>query len=150
MRIGLDFGTTNSGAAVYDGRRVHHFALDPANQDPTVLRSTMYITRDHQHTIGKEAVDLYYEQNIGRPSKMIRERIGEIEMTLGDVGSVKGYPITQGTYIRDVYALVDELTPGRLLHSIKSGLATSLKETTIFGRSYPLLAVSAWIKDRES
>lgn len=138
MRIGLDFGTTNSGAAVYDGRHVHHFALDPTGQDPTVIRSTMYITRDQQHTIGKEAVDLYYEQNIGRPSKMIQQRIGEIEMTLGEVGSVKGYPITEGTYIRDVYALVDELTPGRLLHSLKSGLASNLKEISIFGRSYLL------------
>ena len=45
MRIGLDFGTTNSGAAVYDGQRVHVFALDPFSHDPTVMRSTLYITR---------------------------------------------------------------------------------------------------------
>ena len=36
MRIGLDFGTTNSGAAVFDGRRVRVFPLD----DPaSVVRS---------------------------------------------------------------------------------------------------------------
>jgi len=48
MRIGLDFGTTNSGAAVFDGRRVHIFALDPASRDPSVVRSTLYVTRDHE------------------------------------------------------------------------------------------------------
>ena len=41
MRIGLDFGTTNSGAAVFDGQQVHVFPLDPANHDPTVIRSTL-------------------------------------------------------------------------------------------------------------
>ena len=42
MRIGLDFGTTNSGAAVFDGERVHVFSLDrPAEPfDPsTELRA---------------------------------------------------------------------------------------------------------------
>jgi RNase H-fold protein (predicted Holliday junction resolvase) len=128
MHIGLDFGTTNSGAAVFDGQRVHVFPLDPASQDPTVVRSTLYVTRDHQVFVGKEAVDAYYRQNIGRPSKMVRQYIGEIEMTFAEIG----------TFVRDVYVLVDELTPGRLLRSLKSGLATSYEGTTIFGRYYEL------------
>jgi hypothetical chaperone protein len=138
MRIGLDFGTTNSGAAVYDGRRVHLFSLDPASHDPTVMRSVMYITRDHQVLIGQEAIDTYYRQNIGRPSRMMRQYIGQIEVTFGDVGSVKGYPISPLTVIRDVYTLVDELTPGRILHSLKSELVSSYAGTTIFDRYYEL------------
>jgi len=128
MHIGLDFGTTNSGAAVFDGQRVHVFPLDPDSQDPTVVRSTLYVTRDHQVFVGKEAVDAYYRQNIGRPSKMVRQYIGEIEMTFAEIG----------TFVKDVYVLVDELTPGRLLRSLKSGLATSYEGTTIFGRYYEL------------
>ena len=31
MRVGLDFGTTNSSAAVYDGTRVRLINLDPVN-----------------------------------------------------------------------------------------------------------------------
>jgi hypothetical chaperone protein len=138
MRIGLDFGTTNSGAAVFDGRRVHVFALDPASQDPTVMRSALYVTREHEIFIGREAIDTYYRQNVGWPSRMVRQRVGEIEMTIGDVGSVKGYPVGPTTFVRDVYALVDELTPGRLLHSLKSGLAAGYEGTTIFGRYYEL------------
>jgi len=109
MRIGLDFGTTNSGAAVFDGRRVRVFPLDPSSHDPGVMRSTIYITRDHQTFIGREAIDTYYGQNVGRPSRMVRQHIGEIEMTMGDVGSVKGYPVGPTTYVRKVHALVDEL-----------------------------------------
>jgi len=138
MRIGLDFGTTNSGAAVFDGQRVHVFPLDPTSHDPGVLRSTLYITREQQLFIGREAVDTYYRQNVGRPSRMVQERVGEIEITQGDVGSVKGYPVGPQTYVQDVYVQVDELTPGRLLHSLKSGLASGYEGTTIFGRAYSL------------
>jgi hypothetical chaperone protein len=138
MHIGLDFGTTNSGAAVFDGQRVHAFPLDPHSRDPTVIRSAMYITHEHEAYIGQEAIDVYYAQNIGRPSRMGRRYVGEIELTVGDVGTVKGYPIGPTTYVRDVYALVDELMPGRLLRSLKSGLASSHKGTAIFDRYYEL------------
>jgi hypothetical chaperone protein len=138
MHIGLDFGTTNSGAAVFDGQRVHVFPLDPFSRDPTVIRSMLYITRDHQVFVGQEAIDTYYRQNIGRPSRMVRQYVGEIEMTVGDVGAVKGYPAGPTTFVRDVYTLVDELTPGRLLRSLKSGLATGYEGTTILGRYYTL------------
>jgi hypothetical chaperone protein len=128
MRIGLDFGTTNSGAAVFDGRRVHLFPLDPASLDPAVMRSTLYVTREHQTFVGQEAVNAYHEQNVGRPSRMIRQFIGEIEMTFAELPPI----------VREVYVLVDELTPGRLLHSLKSELAGGYAGTTIFGQRYEL------------
>jgi len=123
MRIGLDFGTTNSGAAVFDGQRVHIFSLDPASHDPTVIRSTLYVTRDQEVFIGQEAIDTYYRQNVGRPSKMIRQYVGEIELAFAELPA----------FVRDVYVMVDELTPGRLLHSLKSALGT-----TVFGHYYDL------------
>ena len=138
MHIGLDFGTTNSGAAIFDGQQVHAFSLDPHSRDPTVIRSAMYITREQEAYIGQEAIDVYYAQNIGRPSRMGRRYVGEIELTVGDVGTVKGYPIGPTTTVREVYALVDELQPGRLLRSLKSGLATSHQGTTILDRYYEL------------
>ena len=138
MQIGLDFGTTNSGAAALNGRRVHAFALDPHSRDPTVLRSTLYVTREHETYIGQQAIDVYYAQNIGRPSRLSRRWVGEIELTVGDVGTRKGYPVGPTTYVRDVYTVVDELQPGRLLRSLKSGLATPHEGTTLFGRFYEL------------
>jgi hypothetical chaperone protein len=138
MRMGLDFGTTNSGAAVFDGQRVHVFPLDLASRDPAVVRSVLYITREQQVFIGQEAVDTYYRQNVGRPSRMVRQYVGEVEITMGDVGSVKGYPVGPATFVRDVYVLVDELTPGRLLRSLKSALSSDHAGTDIFGRVYKL------------
>ncbi len=138
MRIGLDFGTTNSSAALFDGQRVHMFPIDPGARDAAVARSILYLTRDGDVFIGQEAVDTYYRQNTGRPSRMVRKIIGEIEMSFGDVGSTKGYPVGPHNTFQEVYALVDELTPGRLLHSLKSGLAGGSTRPTIFDREYGL------------
>ncbi len=128
MRIGIDFGTTNSGAAFFDGRQVHLFPIDPAGRDPAVMRSLIYITRDQQVLVGQQAIDTYYEQNVGRPSKLVRQYVGEIEMTFAELP----------TFVRDVYIMVDELMPGRLLHSLKSELAAGYAGTAIFGRTYDL------------
>jgi len=127
MHIGLDFGTTNSGAAVFDGKRVCVLPLDPAGRDPTVVRSVLYITREQEVTIGQEAVDTYYRQNVGRPSRMARRYVGEIEVVASEM-----------FYVRDVYVMVDELTPGRLLRSLKSVLSSDYEGTTIFDRFYTL------------
>jgi hypothetical chaperone protein len=128
MRIGIDFGTTNSGAAYFDGTQVHLVPIDPASLDPVVMRSVLYITREHEVYLGKNAIDAYYQQNVGRPSKMVRQWVGEVEMTFAEIG----------TFIRDVYVMVDELTPGRLLRSLKSELATGYEGTSVFGRHYRL------------
>ena len=36
MIVGMDFGTTNSGMAVYNGRSVQLLPLDPANAKATL------------------------------------------------------------------------------------------------------------------
>ena len=128
MRIGIDFGTTNSGAAYFDGTSTHVLPIDPAGQDPAVMRSMLYVTREHEVSFGQKALNTYYQQNVGRPSKMVRQWVGEIEMTFAEIG----------TFIRDVYVMIDELTPGRLLRSLKSGLTTDYEGTSIFGQYYEL------------
>ncbi len=72
MIIGMDFGTTNSGIAVYDGRAVDVLSLDPTAPNPKVVRTALYITNEQSITIGRAAVDRYFEHNIGRPVKMQR------------------------------------------------------------------------------
>lgn len=125
--IGVDFGTTNSGAAIVKDRVLRALDIDPANSTPTVMRSLLYITREHEVYVGRAALDAYYEQNIGRPSRMVRQWVGEIDFIAAEMA-----------YVRDVYVTVDELAPGRLLRSLKSSLASSYEGTTIFDRYYSL------------
>jgi hypothetical chaperone protein len=129
LSIGIDFGTSNSSVAVYDGRKVQLLALDPPARDPRVMRSLLYITRDGESIAGQRALEMYSEQNTGREVQLERRLIGEIDMTFAEVGTLH----------RHVFGLVDVNEPGRLFQSMKRFLAdTAFTSTNVFGRQYKL------------
>ncbi len=129
MRLGIDFGTTNSGVGLFDGERVRILPLDRRGKDAGVVRTLLYLTRDGQVHVGQAAVDTYYEQNIGRARRMAKKVVGEILVVAAEVSP----------HMRDVHVMVDELTPGRLFQSLKSGLKeASFTGTDVFGRAYTL------------
>ena len=125
MIIGMDFGTTNSGMAVYDGRSVNILPLDPSNRNPRVARTALYITNDHSITIGRGAVDQYFEQNIGRAVKMQKVWLGELEVYGADM-----------FYVTDAFAWIDVYSPGRLFLSVKTGLRNADYAGTVVGQYY--------------
>jgi hypothetical chaperone protein len=128
MRLGIDFGTTNSGVGVFDGQQVHILPIDHKSQDSGVVRTLLYLTRDGQAYTGQEAIEVYYQQNIGRARRMAQKSVGEIEVIAAEM-----------YYVRDVHVLVDELTPGRLFQSLKSGLKeASFVGTHVFETNYSL------------
>ena len=125
MILGMDFGTTNSGIAVYDGRAVEVLPLDPIAPNPRVARTALYITNDQAVTVGRAAIDRYYEHNLNRPVKMQRIWVGEIEVMADRV-----------YYVTDVYTWADALSPGRLFLSIKTGLRDVNYPGTVIGQFY--------------
>lgn len=130
LKIGLDFGTSNSGVAISDDRQVRLLAIDRKNIQPEVVKTILYITRDYQVYVGQEAVELYYRHNVNRLRRFVRKRVGEVEYRGADL-----------FYITDVYAYVDELLPGRLLQYLKTALRRSkagqvYTGTQIFDRFY--------------
>ncbi len=129
MQIGLDFGTTNSSAGQYTDGQVNLLPLDPVNPSPTVMRSTLFITREGAPFIGREAINRFTEANVGREIEYEWRYIGESEVTLADVGTVS----------QALYAIVDANTPGRLFQSLKSHLRDrSFTGTDVFGTRYTL------------
>lgn len=128
LSIGIDFGTSNSSVAVYDGTSVRLLPLDEHARDAQVMRSLLYITRAGDIVAGQRALDLYTEQNTGREVKLERRYIGEVKMVFSDM-----------TVVKDAYALVDVNEPGRLFQSLKRFLpVTSFKKTNVFGTEYKL------------
>ncbi len=128
LKVGIDFGTSNSGVAFFDGHEVHLLPIDKQNALPEVVKSILYITRDYKHYIGQEAVELYYRHNVGRLRRFEKQWVGELEYRGSDM-----------YYVRDIYAYVDVLKPGRLLQLIKSALrAGNYPGTQIFERYYTL------------
>jgi len=126
LKVGIDFGTSNSGVAIYDGQRVKLLPLDPKNGLPEVVKTVLYITRDYRCYIGQEAVETYYRDNVNRQRRYVKQWAGEIDVRGADMH-----------YVRDIYVYVDELKPGRLMQYLKTALRKDgYNGTQIFERYY--------------
>ncbi len=126
VKVGIDFGTSNSGVALYDGSRVHLLPVDPKNVIPEVIKTVLYITKDYRAMIGQEAVEAYYRDNVNRQRRFVKQWAGEIDVFGADMH-----------YVRDIFVYVDELKPGRLLQYLKTALRKDgYSGTQIFERYY--------------
>lgn len=126
VKVGIDFGTSNSGVALYDGRRVRLLPVDPKNVLPEVIKTVLYITKDYRPSIGQEAVENYYRDNVNRQRRFVKQWAGEIDVYGSDMH-----------YVRDIFVYVDELKPGRLLQYLKTALRKDgYAGTQIFERYY--------------
>ncbi len=130
VNVGLDFGTSNSGIGIYNGSRINLLPIDAQALIPEVVKSTLYITRDHNKFIGQQAVDLYHSQNTNRARKFVKKWAGELEY----IGS-------EMRYVRDLFVFEDELKPGRLIQYIKTALRkmgglSGYRGTQIFDQFY--------------
>ena len=132
QHVGLDFGTSNSGVAVYDGKNVLLLPIETKSSMPEVVKTILYITKDDLRFIGQEAIELYYRDNVNRQRRYVRKWAGELE-----------YVGAEMRYVRDVFVDVDELKPGRLLQYLKTTLRKmgNLKGyggTQVFERYYSI------------
>ena len=80
LKVGIDFGTSNSGVAVYDGQHVKLLPVDPKNVIPEVIKTVLYVTRDYRTSIGQEAVENYYRDNVNRQRRFVKQWTGEIDV----------------------------------------------------------------------
>lgn len=59
--LAVDFGTTNSLAGAWVGKRVEALPLDPSAPDPTLFRTLLYFPNQHSCYYGFEALARYKE-----------------------------------------------------------------------------------------
>ena len=126
MIAGMDFGTTHSGMAIYHDGQLRTLPLNLLNPTERVTPTVLYITNEQQISFGSAATNTYFEQNLGRPSKMEKVWVGEITQTFAELP----------TFVRDVYIWVDVLSPGRLFLSFKTDLSDSSYAGTSIGRFF--------------
>ena len=124
--IGIDFGTTNSAAAVFDGERVTLVALDggpvgatASEHDGEIMPSATYIDRGLQTSTGREAIRRYIDDNTGRKVELVPEVIGKAMLAVGHAGADSRSP--GETLSVDVYgdAMTDIGLKGRLFRGVK-------------------------------
>ena len=140
-RIGIDFGTTHTSAAFYDGKAIQAIPLDLENDNPNLLRSMIYVNRAQQIHLGLDAVKTFLEQDTGREVIFEEKVVGTLTNTVASHDAQENVTIIYDTIIEDDIGI-----RGRLLQSIKTGLrGDSYQGTNIFGRYYTLQELIALI-----
>lgn len=139
LGVGIDFGTSNSAAAVFDGEQVTLVKLAPPD---SVMPSAVYIDKDFQNSVGQLAIDDYIAGNTGRRVELSLELLGEARTGTGGGESAMGGAGESDT--ANVYgqAFNDSSLPGRLFRGTKRLLGNAKTDRTlIFGRAFRLVAL---------
>lgn len=152
---GVDFGTSNSSVALFDGSQVRVLELDEVNDSPTSLPSLLYITNEGKPIIGRSAANAFIERNVNREVILKQVDLGiEIEGYVGsEPDKSEGYrPGAVDPNVREAVrakAIVEVNSPGRLFQSLKTLLRhESFKGTEVFGTNYQIEELVAMILRR--
>ncbi len=135
--VGLDFGTSNSTAAWFDGRELHHVRLEHGGP---VSPTAVHLDRGYLSLTGSEAVTRYVEENRGRRVELVAEVIGEAATSISE-GTSRTSELE--TKRRVVYGpLEDRGLPGRLFLGLKRLLGDpQLRRLRVFERHFRLVAL---------
>ena len=125
MRFGLDFGTSNTSLAVWDGSRSDVLPLDPlaGAAMPTVL----YVRRDGSSLVGRPAIEAYLADN--RTRGPIKREFVSLGVKLESSNKYQRGPV-------EAHIWTDIASPGRLFQALKSFLGDELDvRTNVFGEA---------------
>ncbi len=137
--IGIDFGTTNSVAALFDGKSVK---LVPLEGDDPVMPSATYIDAELLTETGQAAIDRYIADNTGRTVELVPEVIGAAAMLVGDADPEHRRPVE--TLTQKVYgkAFKDTGLQGRLFRGTKRLLGDpNVRRLMVFDHPFRLVAL---------
>ncbi len=139
--IGLDFGTSNTTAAVYDGRSIEYIRLDEYLNEGIIMPTALYLDREIQPTVGGGAILRYLEENTSRKITLTDKEIGCITVHMGEMD--RDHTIERDrSYTQVVTGKIDAELPGRLFKSMKSYLGdTGDPRFDVFGKKFRLEAI---------
>ncbi len=132
MFAGIDFGTSNSSIGVFQSGKLQLFDLDSRHQNPHVLPSFIYISKEQKVEVGLQAIETYLEQETGRRPIWEKRYLGDMQITVSGGKN----PIV---YTHDIMVDVDVAANGRLMQSIKTALQNrDYKGTEVFDHFYQI------------
>ncbi len=138
--VGIDFGTSNSAAAWYDGERVH---LVPLETEGAIMPTATHLDRELVTTTGEEAVTLYIEENRDRIVELTPEIIARTAMVTNE--AVADDPYSEAEIATaNVYGQpwVDRGMPGRLFRGVKRLLGNqAIKRLLVFDHPFRVVAL---------
>lgn len=138
--VGLDFGTSNSAAACYDGRSVR---LVPLEEPEAIMPTATHLDRELATLTGNDAVTQYIEENRDRIVELTPEVIAKSSILTGEANPDDPHAEVE-TATSNVYGQpwVDRGMPGRLFRGVKRLLGNpSIKRLLVFDHPFRLVAL---------
>lgn len=127
--LGVDFGTTNSSAAVFVDNQIKLFKVDETNKNPCTLKSSIFIGKDNQTYVGQQAIDQYIEKFEGH------EIVTDFRITDEWVDILKN--VEGDTTKERVIEEYEINLPGRFIMSPKRVMPNIyFTDTEVFGHKY--------------
>lgn len=139
--IGIDFGTSNSAAAVFDGETIRLVQLEAHD---AIMPSATYIDRDLQSMTGQAAIDQYIADNTGRTVELIPEVVGEVSQFVEGGSGANGEPGAVETSTQKIYGapITDSGLQGRLFRGTKRLLGDEqVRRLMVFDHPFRLVAL---------
>ncbi len=136
--VGVDFGTSNSTVATFDGEAVEVLKLE---RDASIMPTATYIDRGFQTRTGQDAIDQYVTDNTGRTVELIPEVIGRTTIAVGGGGGEgRGAPETLSQAVYG--APIDVGLKGRLFRGVKRLLGDpDIRRLMVFDKPYRTVAL---------
>ncbi len=139
LGIGVDYGTSNTAAAVFDGQQVHLVQLEAISG---IMPTAVYIDRDFGASVGQQAVNDYIAANQGRKVELSAEVLGEARTSTGQIDHSTNLPAEADTHLVYGQSFQDASMPGRLFRGVKRLLGNKDNERImIFDRPFRLVAL---------
>ncbi len=138
--VGIDFGTSNSAAAWYDGERVMLVELE---SDAAIMPTATHLDRQLQTSTGQAAVDQYIEENRDRIVELTPELIARSAMVTAEANPDDPFSEAEVSS-ENVYGQpwVDRGMPGRLFRGIKRLLGNpEIKRLLVFDHPFRVVAL---------
>ena len=123
--IGVDYGTSNTAAAIFDGQWVYLVKLEDKSH---IMPTAVYIDREFGASVGQDAVSEYIVANQGRKVELSAEVLGEARTTTGQIDHGSHLPTEANTSLVYGQSFQDSSMPGRLFRGVKRLLSSKDSE----------------------
>ena len=138
--VGIDFGTSNSAAAWYDGEQVRLVSLE---DKAAIMPTAIHLDRKLATLVGEAAVSQYIEENRDRIVELTSEVIARSTIVTGDHSPEDPFSKAE-TASQNVYGQpwIDRGLPGRLFRGVKRLLGNSaIRRLLVFDHPFRLVAL---------
>jgi hypothetical chaperone protein len=137
--IGVDFGTSNSTVAWFDGRQMRFVSIEA---DSPIFPTAVHLSKEYEGTTGAAAIERYVQENAARLVHLVPEILGQAAGSIEDHSPE--HEMAELTMSRDVVfgPLIDHGLPGRLFLGLKRLLGNpAIERIFVFNRPYRLVAL---------